>query len=88
LEIAVIGMSGRFPGARNIDEFWENLKNGMESLRFFTEEELQETGVGPELLENSLYVKAGGGVLEDPGRRTGAGLVSGAPLDPTPGGHE
>ena len=32
LEIAVIGMSGRFPGAKNLDEFWEILKNGMEPL--------------------------------------------------------
>ncbi len=23
LEIAVIGMAGRFPGARNIEEYWE-----------------------------------------------------------------
>ena len=28
LEIAVIGAAGRFPGAKNIDEFWNNLKNG------------------------------------------------------------
>jgi phthiocerol/phenolphthiocerol synthesis type-I polyketide synthase E len=28
LEIAVIGMAGRFLGARNIDEFWDNLKKG------------------------------------------------------------
>ena len=27
LEIAVIGMAGRFPGARNVHEFWDNLKN-------------------------------------------------------------
>ena len=29
LEIAVIGMAGRFPGAKDIHEFWENLKNGV-----------------------------------------------------------
>ena len=28
--IAIIGMAGRFPGARNLEEFWENLKNGVE----------------------------------------------------------
>ena len=27
--IAIVGMAGRFPGARNIDEFWRNLRNGM-----------------------------------------------------------
>ena len=31
--IAIIGMAGRFPGARNVTEFWENLRNGVESIR-------------------------------------------------------
>ena len=40
LEIAVIGMAGRFPGARDIDQFWENLKNKEESITFFSDKEL------------------------------------------------
>jgi acyl transferase domain-containing protein len=40
LEIAVIGMAGKFPGAKDIDEFWENLKNGVESVTVFSDEEL------------------------------------------------
>ncbi|UCH98497.1 MAG: SDR family NAD(P)-dependent oxidoreductase [Candidatus Aminicenantes bacterium] len=59
-EIAVIGMAGRFPGARNLEEFWENLKNGMESLSFFSDEELLETGISEELLGNPHYVKVKG----------------------------
>ncbi|MGW3505949.1 SDR family NAD(P)-dependent oxidoreductase, partial [Streptomyces globisporus] len=31
-DIAVIGMAARFPGAKNVDEFWENLVAGVESL--------------------------------------------------------
>ena len=31
-EIAIVGISGRFPGARNVSEFWENLKAGRESI--------------------------------------------------------
>lgn len=31
--IAIIGMSGRFPDAENVDEFWHNLKNGRNSIR-------------------------------------------------------
>lgn len=31
-DIAVIGMAGRFPGARNVNEFWENLKSGTDSV--------------------------------------------------------
>ncbi len=60
LEIAIIGMSGRFPGAKNIHEFWENIKNGVESIAFFSEDELREEGVDPQLLKNSNYVKAKG----------------------------
>ncbi|MCP4660747.1 MAG: hypothetical protein GY856_35545, partial [bacterium] len=43
--IAVVGMSGRFPGAANLDEFWKNLCAGVESVTFFGEEELLEAGV-------------------------------------------
>jgi amino acid adenylation domain-containing protein len=64
LEIAVIGMSGRFPGAKNIDEFWENLKNGVESISFCRVEELKAAGVDETLLRNSSFVKSKGGVLE------------------------
>ncbi|PZM62999.1 type I polyketide synthase [Paenibacillus dendritiformis] len=58
LEIAVIGMAGRFPGARNIEEYWDNLKNGKESVRFFSDEELEAAGVDSELIRNPRYVKA------------------------------
>jgi len=64
LEIAVIGMSGRFPGAKNVSEFWNNLENGVESITFFTDEELEEAGVSPALLNNPKYVKANG-ILQD-----------------------
>ena len=63
-EIAVIGMAGRFPGAKNIDEFWRNLKNGVESTTFFTDEELAEAGVKSELLDNPDFVKSNGSLLE------------------------
>lgn len=65
LEIAVIGMAGRFPGAPNIDRFWENLKNGVESITFYADEEILAAGEKPGILENPGYVKSGGGVLED-----------------------
>ena len=34
-------MAGRFPGAQNVDALWENLKNGVESIRRFSNEELE-----------------------------------------------
>jgi acyl transferase domain-containing protein/thioesterase domain-containing protein len=64
LEIAVIGMAGRFPGANDIHTFWENLKNGVESITFFSDEELLESGIAPEILESPNYVKAKG-YIED-----------------------
>ena len=59
-EIAVIGMSGRFPGSGNIEEFWENLKNGREGITFFTDEELKEVGMSDKVLQSPRYVKAYG----------------------------
>jgi hypothetical protein len=46
--IAVVGMSGRFPGASNPDQLWRNLCNSVESISFFTPEEL-----GPGIDEQS-----------------------------------
>ncbi|PCH92825.1 MAG: hypothetical protein COB85_07755, partial [Bacteroidetes bacterium] len=64
LEIAVIGIACRFPGARNKDEFWHNLKNGVESVSFFSDEELLDHGISDELFKKRNYVKAKS-VLED-----------------------
>ncbi|HZI20305.1 MAG TPA: SDR family NAD(P)-dependent oxidoreductase [Pyrinomonadaceae bacterium] len=61
--IAIIGLAGRFPGARNVTEFWANLREGVESVTFFTDEELAGT-VNPAWLSNPNYVKANA-VLED-----------------------
>jgi len=62
--IAVIGLAGRFPGANNIDQFWENLKNGVEAISFFSDEELKEAGVPEQLRLDSNYVAAKG-ILDD-----------------------
>ncbi len=57
-EIAVIGMAGRFPGARNVDEFWRNLRDGREMVSFFSDKELEEAGVDRATLQDPRYVKA------------------------------
>jgi phthiocerol/phenolphthiocerol synthesis type-I polyketide synthase E len=62
--IAIIGMAGRFPQAPNLQRFWENLCQGIESTSFFSDEELEQAGVSPELLRHPNYVKARG-VLEN-----------------------
>jgi acyl transferase domain-containing protein/acyl carrier protein len=63
LDLAIVGMAGRFPGAQNIEAFWENLKKGIESITFFSDEELEKEGVSKKRLQDPNYVKAKG-VLE------------------------
>jgi acyl transferase domain-containing protein len=60
--IAVIGMSGAYPGARDLNRFWENLRDGVESITFFTDEEHEIPSWAPGA---GSWVKARG-VLEDP----------------------
>jgi acyl transferase domain-containing protein/NADPH:quinone reductase-like Zn-dependent oxidoreductase/acyl carrier protein len=62
--IAIIGMVCRFPGAKNIEMFWQNLRDGVESVSFFTNEELVAQGIAPTVLNDPNYVKANA-VLED-----------------------
>ncbi|CAG0936135.1 phthiocerol/phenolphthiocerol synthesis type-I polyketide synthase E [Thermoflexales bacterium] len=64
LEIAVIGMAGRFPGAGNIQDFWRNLRDGVESISFFSDQELSAQGVDSALLQDVHYIKARG-ILDD-----------------------
>lgn len=63
-EIAIIGLSGCFPGAKNIEEFWQNLQAGRETITFFTDKELIDSGIDPVFVDNPKYVKARG-VLAD-----------------------
>ena len=58
--IAIIGMSCRFPGADNWNQFWENLRKGVESISFFSDQELRDSGIDEVLITDPEYVKAGG----------------------------
>lgn len=62
--IAVVGMAGRFPGARNIDEYWANLCEGRDSISFFSPEELIDVGHDSSLVNDPSYVPARG-ILDD-----------------------
>jgi len=53
--IAVIGMAGKFPGAPNLATYWENLRNGVESITHFSEHELD---VPPAIIRNPQYVRS------------------------------
>ncbi|SFC87958.1 type I polyketide synthase [Streptomyces aidingensis] len=56
--IAIVGMAGRFPGAGDVGAFWRNLCDGVESISFFTPEEMIAAGVAPEVARDPAYVAA------------------------------
>ena len=63
--IAIIGMQGRFPGAKDTHEFWQLLKDGKETVRFFSDEELRAIELDFDAVKDKPnYVRARG-VLED-----------------------
>ena len=63
-DVAIIGMVGRFPGASNLTQFWQNLCERRESISLFTDEEIEAAGVERAVFTSSNYVKAGG-IIED-----------------------
>ncbi|HYP25136.1 MAG TPA: beta-ketoacyl synthase N-terminal-like domain-containing protein, partial [Blastocatellia bacterium] len=64
LDVAIIGMECRFPGARNIEEFWRNLRDGVESIQLFSDDTLKGFGVDPDALSHPSFIKAGA-LIED-----------------------
>ena len=65
-DIAIVGMSCRFPGARNPEGFWKNLASGVESITSFSDGELTESGVPAGWRSSPAYVKVAP-VLDEPG---------------------
>jgi len=57
--VAIIGMVIRCPGAKNVGEFWSNLKNGVESISFFPEAELRKAGISEAVLQLPSFIRAG-----------------------------
>ena len=63
-EVVIVGMAGRFPGAASVAEFWANLRDGVESIRRLSADELAAAGVDPD--------RRGVGRLRARGRAAGA----------------
>jgi phthiocerol/phenolphthiocerol synthesis type-I polyketide synthase E len=57
--IAVVGLAGRFPDARSLDDFWRNLHDGVESLESFSDSDLEAAGVADALKAHDNYVRKG-----------------------------
>ncbi|MBV9998816.1 MAG: SDR family NAD(P)-dependent oxidoreductase [Verrucomicrobia bacterium] len=58
--IAVVGMSGRFPGALDVDAFWKNVCQGVESIARFSADQLAAEGISPSIRADPRFVNAGG----------------------------
>ncbi len=59
LDVAIIGMAGRFPGARDIESFWSNTLDGIESLSDFSREDALHNGIPPAVLDDPRFVNRG-----------------------------
>ncbi|MBK4215981.1 acyltransferase domain-containing protein [Paracoccus caeni] len=59
LEIAIIGMAGRFPGAPDIAHFWQNISGGVESITPLDRDALHAKGVPDALLDAPDFVAVG-----------------------------
>lgn len=64
--IAIIGMSGRFPGAESIDEFWQNLVAGIESIESFSDSDLAEHGIEPAVVDGAGHYVRRRGQIPNP----------------------
>ncbi|MFD1952572.1 SDR family oxidoreductase [Sphingomonas arantia] len=62
--IAIVGMACRFAGARNPADYWANLRDGVESIVHYSDEELRDRGVDPALLGSADYVRAGAPIAD------------------------
>lgn len=60
--VALVGMSGRFPGAADLPTLWNNLNAGIPGLRQITDAELDTAGIPPALRADPHYVRVGGPV--------------------------
>ena len=57
-DIAIVGLAAHLPGAPDVEAYWRNLVEGVESIRELGEEELLEAGVSREELHRPAYVRA------------------------------
>jgi acyl transferase domain-containing protein/SAM-dependent methyltransferase len=56
--IAIIGMRGRFPGANDLEQYWHNLADGVESIAVLSQQEMRDAGVPDHISRLPGYVNA------------------------------
>jgi phthiocerol/phenolphthiocerol synthesis type-I polyketide synthase E len=64
-DIAIIGISGKFPKSESIMDFWKNLMDGKELIHFHNNADLEKAGVNRELIRNPKYINSSC-LIEDP----------------------
>lgn len=57
-DIAIVGMAAHLPGAATVADYWNNLRDGVESIRKLSREELLASGEAPHLIDRPDYVPA------------------------------
>src|ERR1700753_1419434 len=57
--VAIIGFSGRFPGAENLGEFWRDIRAGKEIIETFSEVDLKDAGVPEAIRTDPMFVPRG-----------------------------
>ena len=57
--IAIVGMAGRFPQADDLDAFWRNVAQGVESLATLSDAQLDAAHVPAALRAHPNYVRRG-----------------------------
>jgi amino acid adenylation domain-containing protein/non-ribosomal peptide synthase protein (TIGR01720 family) len=62
--IAIVGMAGRFPGAPDVEAFWEMLVEAREGISRFDRDGMRRAGVPEQLLDHPAFVPAGGVIAE------------------------
>ncbi len=56
--VAIVGMRGRFPGADDLDGFWQNLAAGTESITRLSPDDMRAAGVPDDVMSLPGYVNA------------------------------
>ena len=56
--IAIVGMRGRFPGADDLDQFWRNLAEGVESITLLSPDDMRAAGIPDQITRLPGYVNA------------------------------
>src|SRR5512146_21865 len=62
--VAIVGMAGRFPGARGLEHFWRNVREGVEVLEEYSDADLEAAGVDPAVRARPGYVRRGSPLAE------------------------